>query len=288
MGTPVPNHLYFVPVDPATGIPYVIPGGSTNLTATVKATAAAPTYVEGTSANPLSSDLSGNLRIAGSFSATAKSTAADPTYIEGATGNPFSVDLAGYQRSLVKGTVSLGAGAATIGALTANQSVNLTQVGGNAFSTGNGASGNGVLRVTLASDSTGQVALAAGTATVGGVVAKPSAAANGLTRTRVVSAATTNATNLKASAGNIYRIHLFNLAAYDVFLKLYDKASAPTVGTDTPVWTIPIKSGGSFSEVFNLGESFPTGIAYAITKLLADSDTTAIAANDVTGSITWI
>lgn len=111
---------------------------------------------------------------------------------------------------------------------------------------------------------------------------------NGTTSSRVVAAATTNATNLKASAGKMMSVRVFNVAAYDVFLKFYNKASAPTVGTDTPVWTIPLKTGTGFSEHFHLGFDFSTGISYAITKLQADTDTTAVAASDVTGTIGWI
>jgi hypothetical protein len=111
---------------------------------------------------------------------------------------------------------------------------------------------------------------------------------NSLTASRVVAAASTNATNLKASAGNIAALDVFNVATYPVFLKLYNKASAPTVGTDTPTWTIPVPAGGGFSRDFLYGEYFSTGISYAITKLQADSDTTAVAANDVTGRIAWV
>jgi hypothetical protein len=100
----------------------------------------------------------------------------------------------------------------------------------------------------------------------------PRSTASGATSSRVVSAATTNATSLKASAGNLVNIDLFNVAAYDVFVKFYNKASAPTVGTDTPVWTIPIKAAQGFSRTFPLGKSFATGIV----------------AGDVTGSIDWI
>lgn len=114
------------------------------------------------------------------------------------------------------------------------------------------------------------------------------AAANTLTSSRVNAANSTNATSLKASAGNIGCIDVFNVAAYNVFLKLYNKASAPTVGTDTPVWTIPVAAGGGFSREFARGKSFATGIAYAITKLQADSDTTVVAAGDLTGSIDWV
>lgn len=116
----------------------------------------------------------------------------------------------------------------------------------------------------------------------------PSAAANGTTSSRVNSTASTNATLLKASAGQGYEFDLFNTAAYPVFLKLYNKASAPTVGTDAPIWTIPIQAGGGYSKSFQYGKTFSTGIAYAITKLQADSDTTNVAAGDLTGSIDWI
>lgn len=110
----------------------------------------------------------------------------------------------------------------------------------------------------------------------------------GLTSNRVNSTASTNATILKASAGNIGNIDVFNVAAYDVYLKFYNKASALTVGTDTPIWTIPIKSATGYSRGFPFGKFFSTGIAYAITKLQADTDTTVLAAGDVTGSIDWI
>lgn len=115
-----------------------------------------------------------------------------------------------------------------------------------------------------------------------------SASANGQTSSRVNAAATTNATNLKASAGQIGEIDLFNVAAYNVFLKFYNKASSPTVGTDTPIWTVPIPAGGGYSRSFPRGKTFSTGISYAITKNQADSDTTVLAAGDLTGSIDWI
>lgn len=120
------------------------------------------------------------------------------------------------------------------------------------------------------------------------VAQTPTATANGNTASRVNAANSTNATSLKASAGQLYEIDVFNVAAYNVFLKLYNKASAPTVGTDTPVITIPIQAGGGYSRTFAMGRTFGTGIAYAITKLQADSDTTVVAAGDLTGSIGWV
>jgi hypothetical protein len=127
-----------------------------------------------------------------------------------------------------------------------------------------------------------------GSATTQPITQVASATANGQTSSRVNAAASTNATSLKTSAGNIGEIDVFNSAAYTVFLKLYNKASAPTVGTDVPVWTIPVAAGGGFSKSFLRGKSFATGIAYAITKLQADSDTTVVVAGDLTGSVDWI
>jgi hypothetical protein len=75
------------------------------------------------------------------------------------TGN--GVSGTGVQRVTIAsdstGQVTLAAGSQTIGALTANQSVNNAQIAGNAISAGNGTSGTGTQRVTIASDSTGQV-----------------------------------------------------------------------------------------------------------------------------------
>lgn len=52
------------------------------------------------------------------------------------------------------GQVTLAAGVATIGALTANQSINNAQIAGVSTATGNGVVGTGVQRVAIASDNT--------------------------------------------------------------------------------------------------------------------------------------
>ena len=104
---------------------------------------------------------------------------------------------------------------------------------------------------------------------------------------RVAAAASTNATSVKASAGNVYGYSLFNNAAYDVFLKWFNKASAPSVGSDTIIFTLVLPSKGGVIVPTGAIPLFPltTGIAYCITKLIADSDTTAVALNDVHGAI---
>lgn len=100
---------------------------------------------------------------------------------------------------------------------------------------------------------------------------------------RIVSAAaSTNATSAKASAGDLHRIRGYNAAAAVRYLKIYNKASAPTVGTDTPVLTYALAPSREFD--INVGGFyFSTGIAYAMTTGSADADTGALTAADVVG-----
>src|SRR5215831_6488016 len=139
-----------------------------NATSAAKATAAAPTYVEGTT-NPLSSDLSGSLRITGTINAASvvKATAAAPTYVEGSTGNPVSSDLSGSQRVIV----TSGGGPPTGSAGTPNaavvsvqgisggiaQDINAAKLNGGVIATGSGASNAQTQRVILSTDSGGGV-----------------------------------------------------------------------------------------------------------------------------------
>lgn len=104
---------------------------------------------------------------------------------------------------------------------------------------------------------------------------------NGSLISRLLAAASTNATSVKASAGQVYGWYLFNAATSTRYLKLYNKASAPTVGTDTPFMTIPIPAGGAANVEFTCGIAFGTGIAFALTTGIADADTGALAASDV-------
>lgn len=93
-------------------------------------------------------------------------------------------------------------------------------------------------------------------------------------------AATTNAAVVKATAGTLYSILVSNTAASTVFLKFYNKATAPTVGTDVPVAVVPVPASGL--QQLNLGAlglRFGTGIGIAITAGAADTDTAAITAS---------
>ena len=132
-------------------------------------------------------------------------------------------------------------------------------------------------------------ALAAGTNAIGRVGLDPQTA-GGLSTSRVISAASTNATSVKGSAGQVYGIYAHNINAAARYLKLYNKASAPTVGSDTPLLTLPIPgnaAGAGFVLAQAIGIEFATGIALALTTGVADADTGAVAANEITVNLLY-
>jgi len=95
----------------------------------------------------------------------------------------------------------------------------------------------------------------------------------------VVTAASTNAAAIKATAGNVYELNVSNLTAASISVKLYNKATAPTVGTDIPLRTYTIVAGGTLAlELGRVGARFATGIAIAVTALPAATDTTVVTA----------
>lgn len=103
-----------------------------------------------------------------------------------------------------------------------------------------------------------------------------------------ISAASTNADTVKASAGVVTGYYLSNTAAVMLFVKLYNKASSPTVGSDTPrcVWGIPSQSSANIALPIPI--AFETGIAIAMTTGIADSDAAAVGANDIAVTLHYL
>lgn len=91
---------------------------------------------------------------------------------------------------------------------------------------------------------------------------------------------------IKASAGQIYWVHAMNMVATARYLKFYNATAASvTVGTTTPVLTLPIPANSTTGAgfVFNVPQGIPfgTAISVACTTGVADADTGAPGANDV-------
>ena len=103
----------------------------------------------------------------------------------------------------------------------------------------------------------------------------------------VNSAATTNGALVLTGTSGLCALWASNIGATDAFVKLYNKATAPTVGTDVPEMIIPVRAAvaglpgiAEISPGFN-AYRFPLGLGIAITGAVADSDTTAVAAGQV-------
>lgn len=99
---------------------------------------------------------------------------------------------------------------------------------------------------------------------------------------------TTNSTLVKGSQSCVYSIIVSNMTASAKFLKLYDKVTAPTVGTDTIKATIPVQPNNTLVIDFDTGISFTSGLGYGMTGAIGDSDTTALAANDMVLTLNYI
>src|ERR1700678_4716 len=99
----------------------------------------------------------------------------------------------------------------------------------------------------------------------------------------LISAATTNCTNIKPAAGQLVTVFAANTTATIYYLKFYDSASAPPVaGTTTVAITLPIpigtsSTGGGFILPLPQAAQFLNGIGMCITGGIADSDSSSAA-----------
>jgi len=190
---------------------------------------------------------------------TAGTPSADVITIQGVTSmTAVKVDGSAVTQP-VSGTVTANAGTGTF-------AVNVSQINGTTPSMGNGASGTGVQRVTIANDSTGVVQMVPGTT-------------GGTSTCYLSSAASTNSTNCKASAGQVYGFQVINTTSSIYYLRMYNSASAPTCSSATGfVRTIPIPhasgagSGVGFSQT--VGSAYGTGIGFCLTGGGSSTDNT--------------
>lgn len=167
------------------------------------------------------------------------------------------------------GQVTLAAGSNVIGSLTANQSVNVAQMNGTTVTMNNGVAGTGVQRVTLASDSTGQVAPSAQSTATGTAIYNNTALSN-----------TKQAVN--ASAGNMYGYHIYNPNSSVTYVQLFNLASASvTVGTTTPTAVLAVPAGGWADAQPATPIAFGTALTIAATTTSTGSTapTTALLCN---------
>jgi len=99
------------------------------------------------------------------------------------------------------------------------------------------------------------------------------------------SANSTNATSVKNSAGAIFNMIIHNThsggANNAIAFRLYNKSTAPVVGTDVPMIVIHVSANSSKEINFTSGITFTNGIAYSITDGDALLDATVVTADGV-------
>lgn len=132
----------------------------------------------------------------------------------------------------------------------------------------------------------GTGSLAAGTNAIGDVGIQYRANATGAASAlNVVSAATANPTVVKASAGRLLGFVLTNNATAVRYVKFHNQTTAPTAGTGVvQSYGIP-PNGGTIALSIPGGVGFATGIGMTIVTGAAATDATAVALNDVVGTL---
>lgn len=101
------------------------------------------------------------------------------------------------------------------------------------------------------------------------------------------SAASTNAAVVKGAAGNLHNVHVSNQhATQTYFLKFFDKATAPTVGTDRPVVIVPVVALNQTTIQLG-GLRFSNGISICIVTTAPDAGSTGCGVNEVKVAATY-
>ena len=101
------------------------------------------------------------------------------------------------------------------------------------------------------------------------------------------SAATTNGALILTGTSNVSSFYATNEGATAAYVKLYNKATAPTVGTDVPEMIIPVPAatsgvpGVANPNIGFHGFRFALGLGIAVTGAAVYTDTTAVTAGQV-------
>lgn len=184
-------------------------------------------------------------------------------------GNVFQqVTTGALSATITSGTQSIFL--AGVGALTKVRITGLAAMTGTATITIRGVDGNSMVAldgpIPAGSAAIGSVTVASGAVTVTPVTA---------TAYSVVTTASTNGANIKNAAGTLHEVTVSNVTATPIFVKFYNKASAPTVGTDVPILTIPAAANSVVAVPLGpVGKRFSTGIAIAATGVITAADAT--------------
>lgn len=163
------------------------------------------------------------------------------------------------QRVVLATDVALPAGTNAIGKLAANSGVDIGDVD--------------VLSIAAGTNTIGDVGLAVRTT-------------GGLSSDNWVSAASTNATSVKASAGRLLGWYIYNANAAMRKVAFHNTAGTPTAGTSV-VFQLCIPPGSAANVFSDVGIAFSTGIAFTTVTGIAESNSTAVGADDLSITLFW-
>jgi hypothetical protein len=85
---------------------------------------------------------------------------------------------------------------------------------------------------------------------------------------------------IKAGLSCIYELYIYNTSTDTVYVKLYDKATAPDEN-DTPIRTLPLGALQGATTALNFGVKFTDGMGIRATTGVLDDDTTDPTTNAV-------
>ena len=109
---------------------------------------------------------------------------------------------------------------------------------------------------------------------------------NGTVVERYIGAANTDGHVPKVGATTAW-VTGFNAESFPLFIKLYDQATTPNSG-DTPKITIGVGAGQPVPPMPDIGLPFLNGLAYRVTKLIADNDATNPTAGNSAFNIIYV
>jgi hypothetical protein len=92
---------------------------------------------------------------------------------------------------------------------------------------------------------------------------------------------------IKTGAGQVCEYYIYNTGAAVVYVKFYNKATAPS-SSDTPVRTYAIPATNGANLTIPMGLDFSTGISVRASTGVADNDNTAPSANQVIVNIGYL
>lgn len=94
--------------------------------------------------------------------------------------------------------------------------------------------------------------------------------------------------SVKGAPGKLFGWFLSNNNAAKAYIKFYNLAAAPTVGTTVPVMTIELPGSSAANVEFERGIDFSAGIGIGATTLVDDNDATAPAANQIVANVLYL